>query len=231
MKSWSELPIGLSQSKEPGGEGGLPVSREMESYMDSERWSRIQEIAQSLHESGTFDPEPLNTLISCAQSRRIRCSVETGSGVSTLVLSQVSSRHIVFSVDAGRSISAVKNCGLLKEEVVEWMIGPTQVTLPRYSFTEPVQLALIDGPHAWPFPDMEYYYLYQQVEQGGLLIIDDIQIPTIRNMLNVLKVDPMWKVLEVVHNTAFLERTDAPMFCPTGDYWWEQPYNQTASPV
>lgn len=190
-------------------------------------WREIVRVAPGLHGSGTFDIPTLEALIRHTGGRNITCSAETGSGASTLVLSHRSSRHIVFSVDAGNSITAVRESGLLCENSVEWVEGPTQLTLPRYEFSQPLQFVLIDGPHAWPFPDMEYYYLYRHVEPDGMLVVDDIQIPTIRNMLDVLSVDPMWRVVEIVHQTAFLERTNAPVFCPTGDYWWDQPYNSS----
>jgi hypothetical protein len=191
-------------------------------------WELVFTAAPTLHGSGTFDSVTLKALVRYAESREITCSAETGSGASTIVLSRCAKRHVVFSVDAANSITAVRQSGLLLDNV-QWIEGPTQLTLPRHRFEEPLQFALIDGPHAWPFPDMEYYYLYQHIETGGILVIDDIQIPTIRNMFEVVSAEPMWRTLEVVHQTAFLERTPAPTFCPIGDYWWEQRYNKSGS--
>lgn len=37
------------------------------------------------------------------------------------------------------------------------MEGPTQAPLPGHAFTHRLQLALIDGPHGCPFPNLEYY--------------------------------------------------------------------------
>ena len=106
------------------------------------------------------------------------------------------------------------------------MEGPTQATLPVHRFPKKLQLALIDGPHGYPFPDLEYYYLYPQIETGGLLLVDDIQIPTIRNMFNIIKADPMFDLLEIVDgNMAFFKRTSAPCIDPMSDSWWLQGYN------
>ena len=55
----------------------------------------------------------------------------------------------------------------------------------------PIDIVLIDGPHAYPFPDLEYYYFYPHIVTGGLLIIDAINIPSIRNMAEVIKQDAM----------------------------------------
>jgi hypothetical protein len=88
-----------------------------------------------------------------------------------------------------------------------------------------LQLALIDGPHGYPFPDMEYYYLYPHLDEGALLIIDDIHIATIGHLFDFLKEDEMFRLIEVVDKTAFFERTAAPIFDPYQDGWWMQNYN------
>ena len=53
-----------------------------ESILDS-----ILRIAPTLHGSGTFSEKTLRALARHASARKIRCSVETGSGASTLLLS------------------------------------------------------------------------------------------------------------------------------------------------
>src|SRR6185295_2597803 len=89
------------------------------------------------------------------------------------------------------------------------------------------QLVLIDGPHGYPFPDLEYYYLYPTIEAGGLLLLDDIQIPSIGRMFDVIRADDMFELLEIVdENTAFLRRTGAPLIDPESDSWWLHGYNQ-----
>lgn len=187
----------------------------------------IMQIAPNLHGSGTFSEKALRALVRHASTRKITCSVETGSGASTLLLSHLADWHIAFTVDSGSgSLENVRRSPLFRPEAVTVVEGPTQLTLPRYQFTEPVQFALIDGPHGFPFPDLEYYYLYPHVELGGTLVVDDLQIRTIHNMFDFLVVDDMWSLEEIVDTTAFFVRTNAPTFPPTGDGWWLQNYNK-----
>jgi hypothetical protein len=61
-----------------------------------------------------------------------------------------------------------------------------------------------------------------------MLVIDDFPIRSIGRMLDILKLDAMWRLEEIVGHTAFLVRTDAPTFCPVGDGWYTQGYNTTA---
>lgn len=114
---------------------------------------------------------------------------------------------------------------LLRPNVVTFVEGPTQATLPQHRFIEKLQLALIDGPHGYPFPELEYYFLYPHLETGARLILDDIHIPTVHNLFQFLRRDAMFELDDVVQTTAFLTRTSAPTFDPFGDGWWQQGYN------
>src|SRR5262245_66546928 len=158
--------------------------------------------------------------------------METGSGKTTLLFSQLSESHKVFALEGdNRSITVVRESRLLRPGAVEFIDGPTQVTLPRYRFQNELQVALIDGPHGYPFPDLEYYYVYPWLGADALLIVDDIHIPTIRHLFDFLSEDQMFRLVEVVDTTAFFRRTTAPLFEPLGDGWWLQAYNTNRYPV
>ncbi len=179
-----------------------------------------------LHTAGTFPARTLEAIARSVQDRQIHNSVETGSGASTLLFSHVSEHHTVFALDGGSgSINNVRRSALLRPNVVTFVEGPTQVTLPQHRFIEKLQLVLIDGPHGYPFPELEYYYLYPHLEMGALLILDDIHIPTVHHLFQFLRRDAMFELDEVVQTTAFFTRTSAPTFDPFGDGWWQQGYN------
>lgn len=191
---------------------------------------RIAEVAPGLHGAGTFSARTFEAIARAAQRQHIRHSAETGSGASTLLFSHVSPDHTVFALDAGSgSVDTVRRSPLLYKKAVTFVEGPTQATLPRHRFTEKLQLALIDGPHGYPFPDLEYYFLYPHLEDGALLILDDFHIPTVQNLFQFLKRDAMFALEQTVQTTAFFMRTDAPTFDPLDDGWWTQNYN--ASPL
>jgi Methyltransferase domain len=187
---------------------------------------RIAEVGPGLHTAGTFSARAFDAIAQAAASRHVRNSAETGSGASTLLFSHLSEHHTVFALDAGSgSVNNVRRSPLLREGAVTFIEGPTQATLPRYRFTEKLQLVLIDGPHGYPFPDLEYYFLYPHLEAGALLILDDIQIRTVHHLFEFLRQDAMFQLDRVVETTAFFTRTEAPVFDPFGDGWWQQNYN------
>jgi methyltransferase family protein len=191
--------------------------------------AEVVRIAPTLHKAGTFSAGALEAIVRHATARPVQHSVETGSGASTLLFSHVSADHTVFAVDAGTgSIRSIETSPLLRREAVTFVEGPTQVTLPRHTFAHRLQLVLIDGPHGYPFPDLEYYHVYPHLDPDALLIVDDIHIPTITNLFDFISADEMFDLQEVVETTAFFRRTDAPTFPTTGDGWWTQQYNKSA---
>jgi hypothetical protein len=187
---------------------------------------RITEVGSGLHTAGGFSARTFEAIARAVHTRQIYNSVETGSGATTLLFSHVSEHHMVFAMDGGSgSITNIRRSPLLRENVVTFVEGPTQATLPLHHFTGKLQLVLLDGPHGYPFPDLEYYFLYPHLETGALLILDDIHIPTIHNLFQFLRRDAMFELDEIVQTTAFFTRTTAPTFDPLGDGWWRQNYN------
>jgi hypothetical protein len=189
---------------------------------------RIAQLPEDWHGAGTISLAILRAIAAhAARLDPIRASLETGAGRSTLLFSHLSARHLVFAVDEGGSLSRVRQSPLLNPQAVTFIEGPTQRTLPRHSFSEPLQIAFLDGPHGYPFPDLEYFYIYPHLATGGLLILDDIRIPTIRRMVAILKAGDMFRLVETVDGkTAFFRRTAAPAIDPEGDAWWLQGYNR-----
>jgi predicted O-methyltransferase YrrM len=178
------------------------------------------------HDSGNLNIRVLEAIAKHAQRIGLKDSAETGCGLSTVVLSTIADHHTCFTISAGNSLEKVRAVPHLQEAQVNFVIGPSQQTLPTFTFERPLDLVLIDGPHGFPFAHLEYYFFYPRVRSGGVLVVDDIHIPTVRQLYDVLRDDKMWTHVEDVLTTAFFERTDAPVFDPFGDGWERQQFNQ-----
>lgn len=196
--------------------------------------NQVSQLPSDWHGAGSLSSDVLAAIARHASGRRIRRSVETGTGKSTLVLSHCSQAHMVFAQDDrghGDSLMRVQGSPLLRRDAVTFVVGPTQRTLPAQVFDQPIDLAMLDGPHGYPFPELEYYHVYQHLAEGAVLIVDDIHIPTVFNLFAILREDEMYRLAEVVQTTAFFIRTAAPRFDPLADGWWLQPYNKRRFPV
>ncbi len=170
-------------------------------------------------------PRALDRLASLLADLRPEATAETGCGASTLVFSRFSRVHTVFAFNEFGVFERVRVADLIGPAKLEFVEGPTQRTLPQYRFRTVLDAVLLDGPHAYPFPDLEYFYFYPQIRSGGALVIDDLQIRSVHNLFEFLRRDEMFELEAVVHRTAFFRRTDAPIFPLEADGWEDQAYN------
>ena len=162
-------------------------------------------------------------------------SMETGCGSSTILLSNLSRTHTVFTYDDRKlensAIAFAVACPLFNAPCVEFVYGPSQLTMPGFEFKQKLDLALIDSIHAFPFAELEYYYIYPHLRTNALLIVDDIHIPTLFNLYSFLKEEKMFSFIRKVQNAAIFRRTDSPTFDPLIGQWEEQEFNRRRFPI
>jgi predicted O-methyltransferase YrrM len=212
---------------------GVPGPFRIEAKRDGDLAAEITAYERSAglaHGAGSL---PLRTLLRMEQllPEGEISSVETGCGKSTILFSRISKKHRVFCLDdrdagASSSVGYFLDCPATRKETLDIVYGPTQATLPLFTGHEPYDLVLIDGPHGFPFPELEYYYFYPHLKPGGLLALDDIHIASIGRLADFIAEDDMFELVECVGATAIFRRTAAPVFDPFGDGWWEQGFNR-----
>ena len=104
---------------------------------------------------------------------------------------------------------------------VTFVVGKSQYTLP--SVKERVDFALIDGDHMYPSPMIDFYYINQLMNVGGMFVIDDMQIPAVRSLYDFMIVSRYWKLISVMDDgraCAFQKTED-----DKHDWWGNQEYN------
>lgn len=215
-------------------------SREEPREMRKKPMSIVDEIVRlnlgnANHAAGAFPSKTLRAIEGLLPSS-MEATAETGCGKSTIVFSNISSAHTVFALDdrnlgATSSVLFYENCPITRVERIETVFGPTQQTLPFYNGFRAYDCVLIDGPHGYPFPELEYYYFYPHIREGGFLIVDDVHIPSVGRLADFLQEDDMFEMCQLVDTTALFGRTSAPLFDPTGDGWWTQKYNRRRTPA
>jgi FkbM family methyltransferase len=190
-----------------------------------------------MHRAGSLAPAPLDKLEWYLQSyfegKAVR-SVETGCGASTIIFAQYAAQHTVYCFDDRSedrsSVSYAQNFPGFGHKYTRWIYGPTQRTIFSQPLEHAVDIVLIDGPHGYPFPELEYFAFYPWLQQGGILIVDDIHIPTINNLYKFLLQDDSFRADGVVATTAYFRRAEAAAFNMEGDGWWLQRYNAQRFP-
>ena len=183
---------------------------------------------QRVHRAGSLSKKVLQAIEALAPDV-VNHSVETGCGRSTVLLSNISKHHIVFTFDESStknsSVDYVLNSPSFQSESTEFIFGKTIETLPKCEFKDYLDLAIIDGPHAYPYPDMEYCFIEPFLSPGALLVIDDIHIPSISRMFEILAEEEIYNFVGIEETTGFLRRTRRPRLFAEFGGWIYQNYN------
>jgi len=152
-------------------------------------------------------------------------SAETGCGGSTIVLSHASRHHTAFAIEGtDQTITELHRHSDLQQHNVVFVGGETKNTLPGHVLEGPLDFVLLDGPHAYPLPQVEYAYLFPAIRVEGWIAIDDIQIPSVHELFRFLKQEPSVVLEEVIVRTAFFRRSKET--APGPDGWTEQGINR-----
>jgi precorrin-6B methylase 2 len=170
--------------------------------------------AGGFHAWDAMAPAALSGIL---QRGPFQSTAETGCGGSTIVLSHASHRHIAFAIEGeDRTITELRKQTDLRSENVIFVEGETKDTVPGYRFDGEMDLVLLDGPHAYPLPQIEFAYLFPWIRQGGWLVVDDIQIPSVYELFSFLEKSSSAVLEEVVVRTAFFRRVSVGEHGPDG---------------
>ncbi len=129
--------------------------------------------------------------IVCAEKPRLTLEVGLAFGLSALCICQAlanagSGRHIVMD----SSQSDFENAGLLHLEraglrnLVEFYEESSHRVLPRLEAAGvALDFAFIDGSHLFDFTLLEFFYIDRMLKPGGLIVFDDMWMPSIRKIV------------------------------------------------
>ncbi|MGA7833489.1 MAG: class I SAM-dependent methyltransferase [Terracidiphilus sp.] len=154
-------------------------------------------------------------------------TLETGAGVSTLTFAKCGSNHIAISpyTDEFKKITCeAKNQGISLVKV-SFIPFKSERWLPTAMFEHAFDIVLIDGMHSFPNAIIDWFYTADNLKVGGLLILDDIQMHSVRILYDFLKSDkPRWGLVNTFNNktAVFHKISNFVLDVP----WHDQPYNK-----
>lgn len=148
-------------------------------------------------------------------------TLETGCGVSTLLLIAKGCHHISISPDsfAFTQIRAFCDQHGLPIERTQLVAEFSENVLPGMVLGS-LDAVVIDGSHGFPAPFIDWFYASRALRVGGLLVVDDIGIWPPHVLKTFLDSSPEWELLDVLpgRSATYLKRAniDHPQD------WWEQ---------
>lgn len=149
-------------------------------------------------------------------------SLETGSGLSTLLFAALGATHTYVTplpAEAHRIEDYCRSRGIDTGSLT-LVVGRSEDVLPTLDPT-PLDLVLIDGCHGFPAPILDWFYAAARLRRQGILVVDDVHLPAVASLVGVLDRDPRWTVLRRSRKWVAYRRVDDG---PLGQDWFEQPF-------
>jgi predicted O-methyltransferase YrrM len=124
-------------------------------------------------------------------------TLEIGSGISTLTFGIKEANHICIT-PSEREIRTIKAYAAQKAIQLKnhtFINQFSEEALPALRVEHPLDLILIDGKHAFPWPFIDWFYSVVHLKQNGILLVDDTQLLSGKILCDFMKNDPNWEYL------------------------------------
>lgn len=139
-------------------------------------------------------------------------TLETGCGKSTVVFLDRGCHHTTCTYHPEEVTRVVNYCerkGICTDKL-DPLIGSTDRELPKLTTSAELDFVLIDGAHEFPFPIIDFHYTENRIRIGGMLAVDDLNIPSVHMLYEFLETEKEWKEICVVRHTAFYRKVAEP---------------------
>ena len=126
-------------------------------------------------------------------------TMETGAGLSTVLFAAWGCEHlsVVPFTDEAEAVEAYCDKNGIDRSTLRFDLRPSEVALPTLVGSDELDLFFIDGCHGYPMPVIDWFYGASLVRKGGLVVLDDLQLPQVRNLIDTFLVpDPRWVQLK-----------------------------------
>ena len=192
--------------------------------------ARLLEDRPLVHDLDLSDSAPLGLMATDPACYRYLASVcrpgtrtlETGAGLSTVLLAALGAEHICITPSADEVARIKEYCAShdIDDSKVRFIQQPSHRALPLID-EEALDLVMIDGAHGFPMPAVDWLYAGGKLRRGGLLVMDDTHLPAVRLVAEFLDADQRWS-LQVRGSTwaVWLRLHVAEL----SEDWWEQPF-------
>jgi Methyltransferase domain len=150
-------------------------------------------------------------------------TLETGCGVSTALFTLWGAEHTCVvpndhEEEVFRAWAAERDVDLGR---VRFEIGLSDRVLPALEPTE-LDVVFVDGGHGFPASIIDWYYAAGRLRDGGVVVLDDIQLASVRlGLFEFLDADPRWEPVAKTWKWAAVARRGSG---PLAEDWDAQPF-------
>ena len=122
-------------------------------------------------------------------------TLETGAGASTIVFAASGADHEAVTPSAEEADRILAECERrgISTERLTFRIGSSADVLRDWE-PRPLDLALVDGAHAFPYPTLDWWYLAPHLKIGGLMLLDDAYMPPVAAVVDHMRTSTAWRL-------------------------------------
>jgi predicted O-methyltransferase YrrM len=122
-------------------------------------------------------------------------TLETGAGASTIVFASRGAEHEAITPSAEEAERIRGECERrgIPTENLTFRIGSSADVLPTWS-PRPLDLVLVDGAHAFPYPALDWWFLAPHLRIGGLMLLDDAYMPPVAAVVDHVRHSSAWRL-------------------------------------
>lgn len=139
-------------------------------------------------------------------------TLETGAGQTTLVFAISGTSHYIITNQPNEPERIRQYCR--EKEIkgdLHFLIGSSDMIFAQGGMIpESLDMVFIDGAHRFPFPALDWHYTEGRLKIGGVMGIDDIDIPSVRLLHDFLNGEDQWEIIKVIGKTSFFRKTGVP---------------------
>lgn len=130
-------------------------------------------------------------------------TLEIGGGHSTVAFAAMVNQHYCINPDrtANRLVQKFLEDHDLWRNNVEFLGESSDVALPSLLPEAPIDIALMDGNHSFPFPMLDFHYIDRHLRIGSLLVIDNVEINAVRMLAEFLSLEPAYRLVSKVRDS------------------------------
>lgn len=156
-------------------------------------------------------------------------TLETGAGISTILFAAWGTSHrcITPGKEEADAVTAYCESHGISVDTLTFDISSSDVALTRLTpGAFDLDVVLIDGCHGFPAPMIDWYYGAGRLRNGGVVIVDDLQLPAVAVLQDFLDKDPRWASLAATGKWAAYQRKAESSLL---EDWFTQPFYNGSS--
>ena len=192
LRTGDEADAPLTAADDPGGTG-LPAG--VEPFLRDP--PRLHGQGEHRWPGGCQDlARPMLHLITGELARTGLRVIETGAGLSTLALLAMGWDVTSVAPDEalGQRIERYADDHGLDRSRWEYIADRSELALPGL-LDRTYDVALMDGGRGWPTVFVDFCYLNAMLRTGGMLLIDDAQLHSVRELIELLRAQPGYRLV------------------------------------